>query len=54
MIRLCRAELRKVWGSRFFLLSLVVLLCANLCLKRLCGRDLRGKKSIGRIKRIRL
>ena len=32
MIRLCRAELRKVWGSRFFLLSLVVLLCANLFL----------------------
>lgn len=32
MIRLCCAELRKVWGSRFFLLSLVVLLCANLFL----------------------
>lgn len=32
MIRLCRAELRKVWGSRFFLLSLAVLLCANLFL----------------------
>ena len=32
MIRLCRAELRKVWGSQFFLLSLAVLLCANLFL----------------------
>ena len=32
MIRLCGAELRKVWSGRFFLLSLAVLLCANLFL----------------------
>lgn len=32
MMRLISAELRKVWGSRFFLLCLAVLLCINIFL----------------------
>lgn len=32
MMRLISAELRKVWGSRFFLLCLTVLLCINIFL----------------------